>query len=353
MPGSIRGSQYIAAQYPETTAVLQVLYGDEVRKEHHYLSYAEKADAEGDDKVACLFAALAKSESILADNHRLLLARFDIEAEASYANGASISDTRHNLEILANIGLARIDDRYSVFANMIRPERNQEAIALVQQAWDIKKRQYEIVKKGLDATGLRGLVTKAPQSYQVCAMCGYIEADSPGQRCPMCAADSRYVEPIGQEWRIYLSIMDNPQLQDREKSYARRFYDKVSVRSATYGKEPDPAVWASAEYRKWGLGARGDFCIEEKAYITTVEEMALAWQMYNEIDLSALDDLEKEYVEKMHSRYGEGAIDLSARRAAGEFSAAMEHLLDVAEALSGAGALTDIDIVFLQRSIGK
>ncbi|MBN1123411.1 MAG: rubrerythrin family protein [Sedimentisphaerales bacterium] len=353
LPGSVRGGRYIAAQYPETTAVLQVLYGNEIRKEHHFLSYAEKADIESSDKMTYLFAALAKSESVLAENHRLLLTEFDMEAEASYANGASIADTRHNLEILANIGLAKVDDRYSVFMNMIRTERNEEAISLVQQAWDIKKRQYEIVKKGLDATGLLGLVSKAPENYYVCTMCGYIETEAPGQRCPMCAADAQYLEQVGDEWRVYLGIMENSQLDNAEKAYARRFFDKISIASMGFRMASDPSVFGSDEYEKWGLGAQREFSVEEKAYINTIEEMALAWKTYNEIDMNDLNDMEKEYIEKMHSRYGDGDIDLSARRIAGEFSQAMVHLLNVSEALSGISTLSDADIVFVKRSLSN
>ncbi len=342
--------RYVPTQYPQTTAVLQVLYGDAVRKEHTFLAYAAGADKEGSEPMVALFAALARSQGVLAENARFLLAEFDVEAEAPLMNGVSVGETRHNLEITTNIALAKLDDRYKVFLDMIRAERNAEAMAEVQAVWDIKKRQREVVQKGLSATGLLGWTAKLPQDYCVCSVCGYIVAEGDaGTRCSYCNTEGIENEVVASEWRVFWGLAQNTTLDDAQRAAARRFYRLVASQRVGVAGNPGSALLGSDAYQRWGLGTGGGFCDEEKAYMAAVPLLARAWEAYQAIDLGELSENEKQYIARMHTKYGQGPVDLLKLRESGDLSGKVAQVLDIVEALSGSLYLSDRDLVFLER----
>ncbi|HEV56415.1 MAG TPA: rubrerythrin family protein [Phycisphaerales bacterium] len=347
---SAAAGRYVPTQYPQTAAVLQVLFGDAVRKEHTFLAYAAGAEEEGSAPMVALFAALARSQSVLAENARLLLAEFDTEVETPLGNGVSVGETRHNLEITANIALAKLDDRYRVFLDMIRAERNAEAMAEVQAVWDVKKRQREIVQKGLSATGLLGWTAKLPQGYCVCPVCGYIVAEGDaGARCPYCNTEGIENEVVGSEWKVFWGLDQNTALDDAQRAAAKRFYRLVASQDVGLAPAPGSTLLGSDAYQMWGLGSSGGFSDEEKAYIAAVPLLARAWEVYQAIDLGELSENEKQYIARIHTKYGQGPVDLMKLREGGDLSGEAAQVLDIVEALSGSLYLSDRDLVFLQR----
>jgi len=341
---------YVPTQYPQTTAVLQVLHADALRKEHMFLAYAARADDEGAEAMTALFAALARSQQVLADNTRQLLAKFDTEADLPTRNGINVGETRHNLEIAANIALAKIDDRYGVFLDMIRPEQNAEALAEVQAVWHVKKCQRKLVDQALGGMGFLGLGSKLPKEYAVCEVCGYIVGDDEIEsRCPYCGAEGIEEAVVGSEWKVAWGLDQNTSLDEVQRAYAKRFYRLVAATQVGLVDVPAAAALAAEPYATWGLGTSGPLSDEEKAYLALVPVAAQAWQTYAAIDLGQLSDEEQQYIARMHEKYGAGPIDLTGPRQSGGFSARLSRLLDIVEALSGSALLGDKELVFLNR----
>lgn len=354
LPGfcTVSGGRYQPFQYPETTAVLQVLYGDGMRACRLYTFCARKANTEGYKNIEKFFSALAMSESILAENHKLLLKEFNIEVDGfEIDEEPEIHGTRHNLELTANIGLAKIDKRFEVFLEMIQPENNAEAISNIKAAKEVKEGHLKLVKKALSSTGIMGIVSKSTEDYFVCKMCGQIEEDMPAANCEVCEVGSDFYEEVTAKWMVYNAIDRNILLADTEKAYAKRVYDAIFEEEVTPG-QPDvsPDVFGKESYAKWGLGPMREFSDQEKVYIDKIEETAENWQQYSSIDLGRLTSEEKEYLEKMHDKYGAGPVDLSDKKGTGTFSDRMEELLGMVEVLSGTPVLLDVDIIFIKRA---
>ena len=69
------------AECPETIAVLQTLYQDEVQASKNYQAYAQKAVSENYPNIARLFVSIAISESIHARNFKDLISDLGQPAE--------------------------------------------------------------------------------------------------------------------------------------------------------------------------------------------------------------------------------------------------------------------------------
>ena len=346
-------ARYASSQFPQTAAVVQILYDDAVRQEQSFKAYARKAHQEDAEKIESLFAALASSQNILVDNHKSLLRAFDLRPDAPAGNGLSVGGTRSNLEITANIALAKIEQRFEALVGMIRAEGNAEVIAAVEEAWKVKTRQLEFVKDVSNSLGWIGLEPRsAPGEYYVCRMCGNMAAVVPFDKCSACGAEPRQFEEVTPRWRVCLAIEDNGQLTPDEREYAKRFF-QVLCRKGTGPVAGSAAagVYGTAAYRKWGLGEPRAFADAEMVYIASLADMAAAWERYGRIDLGNLTPDEKQYLARMHDKYGEGAIDLTSRRQGGDFSEAMTELLDLVAVLSGSDLLYDVDIIFLKRTM--
>jgi hypothetical protein len=206
------------------------------------------------------------------------------------------------------------------------------------------------VQKGLSATGLLGWTAKLPQGYCVCPVCGYIVAEGDvEERCPYCNAEGIENEVVGSEWKVFWGLDQNTTLDDAQRAAAKRFYRLVASQYVGVAGNPGSALLGSDAYQMWGLGTGGGFCDEENAYIAAVSLLARAWEEYQAVDLDELTQDEKAYLAGMHTKLGQGPVDLVKLREGGDFSGKAAQVLDIVEALSGSLYLSDRDLVFLER----
>ncbi len=348
----VAAGRYSSSRYAETVSVLQLMYSDAQKDAKTYLTYANQASREGYEAVAQLFAALARSQEVLAENNQLLMASFDQEAGDASSGEVALHGTRHDMDLMINVGLAGVGKRYSLFLEMIRREGNPEAIAAVEQERKIKEDHLEWLKTGRGSLGLLG--GRLGDQYWVCNGCGSIVSNSPRAACPICSGRPTDFTAITGCWKVIWAAENNPQLSKAEKAYVRR-YCRAMFAKKLQDLPPQPVVgtFDSAAYQKWGLGPQRAFCTEEMIYIAAVEEMAASWDRYRRIDLGALTDSEKEYLKKMHDAFGQGPIDLSSKRGTGALSPELEKVLDDVEVLSGSKVLLDIELIYIKRATAE
>ncbi|NLH16204.1 MAG: hypothetical protein GX455_06470 [Phycisphaerae bacterium] len=345
----VAAGRYSAARCPETVSVLQLMYSDAQKDAKTYLTYANQASREGHEAIAQLFAALARSQEVLAENNQLLMAAFDQEAPDSSSGEVALHGTKHDMDLMINVGLAGVDKRYSLFMEMIRREGNAEAIASVEQERKIKEDHLEWIKTGRGSLGLLG--GRLGDQYWVCNGCGAIVSNMPRAACAICSGRPTDFTAITGCWKVIWATENNPQLSKSEKAYVRRYCRAMFAKNPQdLPSRPAMGVFDSAAYRKWGIGPQRAFCSEEMIYVASLEEMVGSWDQYRQINLDTLTDPEKEYLQKMHQAFGQGPIDLSSKRGTGTLSAGLEKVLDEVEVLSGSKLLLDIDLIYIKRA---
>lgn len=348
----LAAGRYSAARCPETVSVLQLLYSDANKDAKAYLSYANQARQEGHEAVAQLFAALARSQEVLAENSQLLMAAFDQEAGDSSAGSVVLHGTKSDLDLAINVGLAGVEKRYSLFLAMVQPEGNAEAIAAVQQEWKVKSDHLEWAKAARGSLGILG--GKLASQFWVCGGCGAIVSNSPRLACAICSGRPTDFTAVTGCWKVIWAAENNPQLNKTEKAYVQRYCRALfAMNSKELQSKPAIGVFNTDAYQKWGLGPQRAFCAEEMIYVASLEEMAASWDRYRQINLDNLTDPEKQYLQKMHQAFGQGPINLSSKRGTGALSPALEKVLGEVEVLSGSKTLLDIDLVYIQRATAE
>jgi len=349
---TLAAGRYSAVRCPETVSVLQLLYADANKDAKAYLTYANQAQQEGHEAVAQLFAALARSQEVLAENSRLLMAAFSQEAGDVSSGDVVLHGTKNDLDLTTNVGLAGVEKRYSLFLAMVRPEGNAEAIAAVQQEWKVKGDHLDWAKAARGSLGILG--SKLANQFWVCAGCGAIVSNSPRGACAICSGRPTDFTAVTGGWKVIWASESNPQLSKTEKAYVRRYCRTLFAgNSQNMPSTPAMGAFDSAAYQKWGLGPRRAFCTEEMIYVASVGDMVASWDRYRQINLDNLTEPEKQYLQKMHQAFGQGPIDLSSKRGTGALSPTLEKILGEVEILSGSKTLLDIDLIYIKRATAE
>ena len=124
---------------------------------------------------------------------------------------------------------------------------------------------------------------------------------------------------------VVLKINANPNLSEEERAYAIRYYkygiacgsiDAISRRMKERGlKEPYSAyIWDSRRemFDKWGVGDNG-LTLNEMTYSENLVGMVQRWEdyqeEYNSIDMDNLTDIQKKYLDSIHSKCGPEPVD--------------------------------------------
>ena len=179
------------SRYPETAAVLQALYLDEMKAHFTYLAFARKALSEDYPNIAHLFVSLAISESIHALNFKQLLTEMKVEVKEMVKPEIEVSSTKKNLKYATQVELKEIDKRYPQFIERIKPEQYEPAIRMITYAWEAEKQHRDLIEKIRSGTGflfgiLARTIEKGPKQYFVCQICGSTLTEFPKDACPIC-----------------------------------------------------------------------------------------------------------------------------------------------------------------------
>jgi rubrerythrin len=95
----------------------------EANAERRYLTYARKADADGDVQVAKLFRAAALSESILRENHEEVLRAAGITVKRPSIEGVQVGTTEANL----TLAIGATNEGTAVYYEFVKQARSDDA----------------------------------------------------------------------------------------------------------------------------------------------------------------------------------------------------------------------------------
>ena len=159
---------------------LQAAYNGESNAHATYLAYAEKAKAEGYQKVASLFTAAARSEEIHAANHAQVIRSMGGDPKADVKKPQVVS-TRENLQSGLKGETYERDTMYPDFLARARKDGNAEAVRTLNLARNAEIEHAKLYKSALnELEGWKG----SPVSFYVCPVCGWTSMTLPAERCP-------------------------------------------------------------------------------------------------------------------------------------------------------------------------
>ncbi len=345
------------SKYPETIAILQLLYNDESEAVHSYWAYARQAHKEKHLNIESFFAALAISKSIRVEAIETLLTDMKIAVTEPEVPDVRVSSTKFNLKLLTNIQLPKLAQRYPILIERIKPEGHAVAIQNVSHARKVDIQHGDLAEEILSSLkSFFGIAAKIPDAFYVCHACGSTVVDIPELTCPICEGPISDYEQADAKWRFYSAIENSFLLSDPEKALAVRMYDYIYAQEHAQEEiELAADVFQGELYAKWGLGYPREFCHEEKIYLAGLEGMAQMWADYNSIDADDLDDADKAFLKEMHDKYGDGPINLRREQAREKDKLSDEalKLLDMVEIVSGRTEFEDQDLIFLRALIGS
>ena len=146
-----------------------------------YAAYAKKAREEGYNKVALLFEAASKSESIHAGNHRAVLSQLG-EKIADFTPEYVVKSTRENLQDAINGETYEVTTMYPEFIKTANGAGANLAMISFNYAYQTEKKHKEFYKNAL-AMLEKGNQNELPSKYLVCSTCGNTYDNNAPSRC--------------------------------------------------------------------------------------------------------------------------------------------------------------------------
>lgn len=192
-----KAASQLPSDYPETIAVLRLLYTDQIHTYMTDVEFARKAHSENKTGCEALFKALAMSELIQANNIGDLLVRLGHGIPDVSPSEFSVSRTKANLKSVKKLRLALIDVKYTFLLEQMKDEKNSTAIDQVTQAWKLRGRQRELVSDILSRVeAFLGIGNRIPETFYVCQQCGTILHQMPERTCPDCQSKALDYLPV-------------------------------------------------------------------------------------------------------------------------------------------------------------
>ena len=192
--GALQASEASVQKYPETVAVLQLLYDSEVKAGYRYELYAKAAAQEGYDNIAHMLTAMAASEAVHAKSYLFILKSLDVEPPLVDTESIKPATTQANLKFATEVELSEIDKEYPRYLKRIKGEQHLEAIKMITYAWQAEEQHRELIKEIKGATGmffssLLDYFRTNPSHYYVNDVCGATVSEIPESSCPICHLD--------------------------------------------------------------------------------------------------------------------------------------------------------------------
>lgn len=149
----------------------------EAKAHFRLLAFAKRADQEGYPQIAALFRAIAKAESVHAENHFALLEK--------------VKDTEENVKSSFEKETFANQVAYPEFLRQAWADEDKQAVWAFTSARNAEERHAKLYK-----TALSHLVAERRTTYFVCTYCGWVEDGTCPERCPNCQKPSDYFVSI-------------------------------------------------------------------------------------------------------------------------------------------------------------
>ncbi len=168
-------------QDAKTLANLQEAYNGESNAAAKYLEYAKKADAEGYGKVASLFRAASRAESIHMKNHADVITKMG-GTPKNEIKLPEIKSTEENLKASVGGETYERDTMYTDFMIEARRVGNKDALRTFNFA---KIAEGEHAQLYAEALNNLDKWKGEKQDFYVCPVCGYTTTKADLPKCPV------------------------------------------------------------------------------------------------------------------------------------------------------------------------
>lgn len=146
-----------------------------------YAAYAKKAKSEGLDKVALLFEAASKAESIHANNHTAVLTELGAKMD-KFKPEFTVKSTKENLQDAINGESYEVATMYPEFLKAAKDENVNLALISFNYAFQTEKKHATLYKNALEQLNAGKEKTLASK-YFVCSTCGNTYENEAPARC--------------------------------------------------------------------------------------------------------------------------------------------------------------------------
>ena len=164
----------------KTRENLESAFAGESQANRRYLFFAEKAESEGQKRIARLFRAAAEAETVHARNHLKVL--------------QGIKSTEENLQAAISGENHEFTQMYPEFIETGNSENDKKAVDSFDLANKVEKIHHSLYREALGDLE-KGTVGELKPFY-VCQVCGNtVEGEAP-DRCPVCGAPKKMFKLI-------------------------------------------------------------------------------------------------------------------------------------------------------------
>jgi rubrerythrin len=175
-------ASFSVAKTPENTVknLKDAIIG-ETTASTKYAAYAKQADKEGFNKIAVLFRAASKAESIHANNHRSVLKDLGVKMD-DFTPEYEVKTTNENLQDAITGESYEVATMYPDFLKAAKDENVNLALISFNYAYQTEKKHAELYKNAL-AELSAGNENKLASTYFVCSTCGNTYETEAPARC--------------------------------------------------------------------------------------------------------------------------------------------------------------------------
>jgi rubrerythrin len=164
----------------KTKENLESAFAGESQANRKYLFFAEKAESEGQKRIARLFRAAAEAETVHARNHLKVL--------------QGINSTKENLQTAISGENHEFTEMYPQFIETASSENEKKAVDSFDLANKVEKIHHSLYQEAL--SDLEKGAAKELKAFYVCQVCGNtVEGEAP-DKCPVCGAPKKMFTPI-------------------------------------------------------------------------------------------------------------------------------------------------------------
>lgn len=173
----------VGLSFPQTKTVenIKEAIKGETTASAKYKAYAEKAKEEGYDKIALLFEAASKSESIHAGNHRAVLNQLGEEME-DFEPEFMVKSTKENLQDAIDGESYEVATMYPNFLKAAKNDNVNLALISFNYAYQTEQKHAELYKNALAQLNA-GQENSLASKYYVCTTCGNTYDNEAPERC--------------------------------------------------------------------------------------------------------------------------------------------------------------------------
>jgi rubrerythrin len=175
------GLNIFAKEQSKTIANIKSAIIGETTASEKYAAYSKKAKEEGFTKIALLFEAASRSESIHANNHRAVLEQLGVKMD-DFKTDHKVKTTKENLEDAYKGESYEVSTMYPNFLKIAQKEKVNFALISFNYAFQTEKKHQALYKNAIDQLKA-GKDKDLAFKYMVCLTCGNTYDGEAPSRC--------------------------------------------------------------------------------------------------------------------------------------------------------------------------